>query len=446
MKTRLLNVWESVQTSFWFVPTAMVVLSVGLSFLMVAIDRRYESGSYTVFGFTPAVGPEGARSLLSTIAGSMITVAGVTFSITIVTLTLASSQFGPRLLRNFMQDKGNQIVLGTFIATFIYCLLVLRSVHSAGEEVFVPDLAVNFGLVLALTNLGILIYFIHHVSASIQADRVVAAVYQDLEKHMQRLFPEAAERECRESSCDDTGDGSAEDNYDSTCDLVAPRSGYLQAIDIESLLTMAAENDALIRIHRRPGKFVVADEPLATVQSVSCCDEALAEVLVRAFIFGTQRTPEQDAEFTIDQLVEIAVRALSPGINDPFTAIACIDRLGAALCGLANRAFPSPYHYDSEGSLRVIAPAATFAGFANTAFDQIRQYGRASAPVTIHLLETLTTVARQAHRPEQGQAILRQATMIERGSAALPEECDREDAKQRYRALVEVLGAYEPSD
>jgi len=439
MKTRLLNLWESLRTSFWFIPALMVFSAIGLSFVMVAIDRWGELAAYRIFGLLYTGGPEGARSILSTIAGSMITVAGVVFSITIVALTLASSQFGSRLLRNFMQDRGNQVVLGTFIATFIYCLLVLRSVRTVGTQVFVPSISVTFAIVLALANVGILIYFIHHVSTSIQADHVISTVYHELEEQMQRLFPEELGHESEESENKRVRPQPEEGGYHQADHIAASKSGYLQAIDSSGLLDIAKENDFLIYLQHRPGEFIVAGSTLVVVKCTEQIDESLAGQIINLFIVGAQRTPEQDAEFAIHQLVEVAIRALSPGINDPFTAMACIDRLGSALCYLSNRAFPSPYRYGDEGKLRVIAKPVTFAGITNAAFDQIRQYGRSSVAVTIRLLETLKMIAAQVRHPDQREAIFRQANMIKRTSNEIPEKYDREDVEKRYQALLAVL-------
>ncbi len=440
MKTRLFNLWESVRTSFWFLPGLLVLASIALSVIMIAVDRQVELESYQLFGLLFTGGPEGARSVLSTIAGSMITIAGVTFSITIVALTLASSQFGPRLLRNFMMDTGNQVVLGTFIATFIYCLLVLRSVAAEGPTAFVPSVSVTFAVVLALTNVGVLIYFIHHVSTSIQADRVIASVDNELSEHLQRLFPEELGQELGQDESDEPDWQSEAEECDEAVNLAAAESGYLQAVDSNGLLEIASSNDLLICLRYRPGEFVVAGSTLVAVKSPEPLEASLASQIVGAFILGPQRTPEQDAEFAIHQLVEIALRALSPGINDPFTAITCLDRLGSALCYLAERAFPSPYRYDGDGKLRVTARPITFAGITNTAFDQIRQYGRSSAAVTIRLLETLGTIGLRAHNAEQRQALLRQANMIERGChESLPEANDRQDVQKRYQGLLDIL-------
>jgi uncharacterized membrane protein len=440
MKTRLLNLWETARTSFWLIPGLMVLSAIGLSLVMVAVDRRTVVDPSWVLGLLYTGGPEGTRSILSTIAGSMITVAGVTFSITIVALTLTSSQFGPRLLRNFMKDKGNQVVLGTFIATFIYCLLILRSVDTTGRQIFVPYLSVSFAVLLALADVGVLIYFIHHVSASIHADRVIEAVYRELLEHIQALFPEEHGYRRWEDGHGGVEPRPGKEGGRQVHSIKVAQGGYLQAIDRHSLMALAVENDILLSLPHRPGEYIITGGTLAEIQCAEQPDERLAERIAGLLIVGPQRTPEQDAEYAVRQLVEIAIRALSPGINDPFTAISCIDRLGSALCYMAGRAFPSPYHFDDGGMLRMIAKPVTYAGVTNVAFDQIRQYGRSSAAVTIRLLETLTAIAVHARDPEQRQAILRQGSMVARtGREALPEENDRQDVHQRYQGLLEAL-------
>ena len=440
MKNRLLNLWEMVRTSFWFVPSLMIIVAIGLSFVLVTVDKIIEPENLRVFRFLYAGGPVGARSILSTIAGSMITVAGVTFSITIVALTLTSSQFGPRLLRSFMRDTGNQIVLGTFIATFIYCLLVLRSVYSIDGRVFVPGIAVTFAMILAVINVGVFIYFIHHVSTSIHADRVIAVVYQELSEHIQRLFPEKIGYGSVQIENEMNGPQSTEDRYNHVYDITVSESGYLQTIDGDSLFKITEEHDFFIHLLFRPGEFIVEGNSLAIVKSTEPFQEVFAEQIVSSFIIGPQRIPEQDVEFAIYQLVEVALRALSPGINDPFTAIACIDRLGSALCCLSNRAFPFPRRYNAEGRLQVIAKPPTFEGVVNAAFDQIRQYGVTSVAVTIRLLESLKTIAERARNSEQRQAILRQADMIARTSQdSIKDTNDKDDIQQRYQDLLIVL-------
>lgn len=439
MRTKLYNLWASMQTSFWLIPGLMAFLAIGAAFLMIHVDKRLTLDSSFVAGFPYMGGPEGSRAILSSIAGSMITVAGVIFSITIVALTLASSQFGPRLLRNFIKDRGNQVVLGAFISAFIYCLLVLRTVQSAREPVFLPSISVTFAMALALANFGLLIYFIHHVSTSIQADRVIATVFAELQEHLERLFPDPLDLE--ENPGPEEEPQSEAARYSQAHHISAPHSGYLQAIDTDGLLKIARKNDYILHLRFRPGEFVVEDSTLATVRCTLRPDESLAGRIAASFILGPQRVPDQDPEFAVHQLVEIAVRALSPGINDPFTAISCIDRLGSALCRLTNKAFPASHRYDNQGNLRVVLKTVSFSGIVNAAFDQIRQYGRSSVAVIIRLLETLAVVASHAQNSEQRQAVLRQANMTaQAGQEAIPEENDRLDVQERYRACLDLLG------
>lgn len=438
MKARLSNFWEALRASFWFLPALMTFGAIGMSFATIALDWVVRERLLKRLALVWIGGIDGARQLLSTIAGSMITVAGVVFSITIVVLALASSQFGPRLLRNFMRDRGNQVVLGTFISTFTYCLLVLRSIHDGDGTPFVPYISVSLGIALALVSVAVLIYFIHHVSVIIQAPTVIAMVAAELEEGIDRLFPEKLGQSRRPSETQHEPFPSNFDLYAKP--IAASHTGYLQTINTEGLMKAATENDLVMRLHYRPGQFIIAGSSLLGAWPKQRIGEQLGNQINEAFILGNDRTPTQDVEFCIDQLVEVAVRALSPGINDPFTAIACIDRLGAALCLLSEREMPSRYRYDREGQLRVIADTVTFAGLTDAAFNQIRQYGRASAAVTIHLLETIEVILRRVRREGDGTALLRQAMMIERGSqAALTEEWDREDVTKRYRAVLELL-------
>ncbi len=446
MKTRLLNLWEDIRTSFWFIPSLMIISAIGASSFLITLDGMIALDDYRSFALLSKAGVEGARSILSTIAGSMITVAGVTFSITIVALTQASTQFGPRLLRSFMRDTGNQIVLGTFIATFVYCLLVLGSIHPNGNQVFVPFFSVTFAIGLALVDVVILVYFIHHVAISINADRIIAEVNKELFTHVHRLFPETTGRES-DHQYDGPGERSTEDGHAGLYDVAAAQNGYLQAVDGDGLLKIAIESDLVLHIQHRAGEFVVASSSLVRAEGAALLNERIGQRIADAFIIGPQRTPEQDPEFAIHQLVEVALRALSPGINDPFTAIACIDHLGSALCSLTSRSFPSRYRYDEAGAIRIIHKPITFEGVINASFDQIRQNGSTSVAVTIRLLEALSTIAACSQNADQAQAIRRQAEMIVRASRkSVTEQNDAEDVQQRYEALLDVLDERGESD
>ncbi len=441
MKTKLTELWHSIKSSYWFVPTVMAVGAILLSFVTVAIDRAIGSREINALGWLYTGGPEGARTLLLAISGSMLGVTGVVFSLIIVVLSLTSSQFGPRLLRNFISSTGTQIVLGTFISAFIYCLLVVRTIRSVEESPFVPHLSVTFATVFGIASIGVLIYIINHMSSSIQVVNIIASVAKDLDSGINHLFPEDIGHDEPEQRPWWRTGGDIPSNFDlQSFPVVALASGYLLAIDNEGLVGIAARKDIMMCLKKRPGDFITQGSDLLFVWPGEKVERELVRAINAAFILGVQRTKTQDILAVVEQLVEIAIRALSPGINDPLTAVMCIDRLGAGLCQLAERSAPSPYRYDGEGKVRVIAMPVTFEEILDTSFSQIRQYGRTSAAVTLRLLETIAVIATRARNEESRAALLRHAMMILRGSKeALPEELDRMDVEQRYQAVVNTL-------
>jgi len=435
---KLSKLWYSLHSSYWFVPTLMAIVAIALSWAMLALDRSGNSGPTESLGWIYTGGPDGARALLSAVAGSMITVAGTTFSITIVALQLASSQFGPRLLRNFMQDTGNQVVLGTFIATFLYCLLVLRTIRGDDYDVFVPQISVTVGILLAIISIGVLIYFINHASTLIQASHIIGEVSADLNSAINRLFPEKLgygrsqqERQVGEIPAD----------FDAQAHSIkALDSGYLQEVDNKRLLKIAQSKNLLLRLNHHPGKFIVQGCELVLIWPGERVTKKLTQQINNALILGQERTEQQDVEFPINQLVEIACRAISPGVNDPFTAIRCIDQLSVGLSHLAEREFPSPYRYDDDHNLRVIVEPLTFAGLADAAFNQIRQYGSTDVAVIIRLLEAIAAIAEHTHRQNDRAVLLHHAQMIKHsGQEGAAEENDQKAIAQRYHRVVQAL-------
>jgi len=422
--------WERLRTSYWFLPALLGLAAIVLAQATVWIDHVLQEHTSWAVGWTYSGGPEGARAVLATIAGSMITVAGVVFSITIVALSLASAQFGSRLLRNFIRDRRNQFVLGTFTATFLFCLMVLRTVRGTDQEHFVPGISVTIGTVLAVANLGVLIYFIHHVAVSIQVSNVIQSVSQELNETIDRLWPEALG--------DEPPDGRDVDLHAvpqaESAAIAASASGYVDAIRDEALIKLAKEHELVIRLAYRPGHFALEGTTMAWVWPQQQLSDEVSKRLRSAFVLAPQRTPFQDVEFAIDQLVEVAIRALSPGINDPFTALTCIDRIGEALARLTRRSVPSRFRYDDEKCLRVITYPADFNAVANTAFNQIRQHGSANAAVLICLLETMAAVASLARRGADRAALERHAELVVRAARrSIPEEADLADVEERFQ-------------
>ncbi len=432
MRVRLLNKWEALRSSYWFVPVIMGASAIAFSFLTIVLDIELESEVIRTLGVFWTGGHEGARGLLETIAGSMITVAGVTFSITMVALSQASAQFGPRLLRSFMRDTGNQIVLGAFIATFLYSIMVLRTIREDPE--FVPYISVTVGIVLSIVSLAVLIFFIHHVARSLQAPYVIAEVAQELFHSINRLFPSGVGQQPPEDEEEQIKKDYEEAFKQNGQKILAQRSGYMQVVDDDGLMEISKTNDLTLRLFYRPGHFVIHDNVIAKVISARDINDEVRSKLQQAFIIGKERTPTQDVEFAISQLVEVAVRSLSTGVNDPFTTITCIDWLSAALTHLVKKTFPSPLRYDDQGRLRIVFDKPlTFQGVAGEAFNQIRQYSEGSVDVSIRLLEGISLIIEQTENEAYREVLMRHARLVERQSTReAPSRDDRKDLEDRF--------------
>ncbi|MEX0662484.1 MAG: DUF2254 domain-containing protein [Balneolaceae bacterium] len=442
MKFSIRSVWEDVRTSFWFVPTIMTIGAVILSIITLLADRESGFLESPVSWWVYSGGADGARSVLAAISGSMITVTSVVFSITIVTLTLASGQFGSRVLRNFMRDTGNQVTLGTFIATFIYSLLILRSVRSEGENEFIPYLSVTVGVILVFFSVGVLIYFIHHVSSNIQAESIVNKIYDETIEAVESQF---SDEEGKESGSKiNSKPDLPESFYDKAHTIKATQSNYLQVIKYDEVLKRADGDNLIVELLNKPGDFITKGNPVLRIWPPQKVDQTIDKKLYDTLIFGVHRNLSQNAEYGLKQLVEIAVRALSPGINDPFTAINCIDRLAAILSQLTHRHFPSPFHYSKEGKLLLILKPSTFEGFVNTSFNQIRQNSQSTPAVMMKLMEAIETIMTQASKTDQYKILRKHADMIRNtGKENLKEQNDWEDLELRYKKIVKHLGNVE---
>ncbi|HSL86347.1 MAG TPA: DUF2254 domain-containing protein, partial [Bacteroidales bacterium] len=371
---------EKLKASFWFIPILMLMITIGSAIGLLYLDSQIQFSHDNALRYLLPASVDSARSILTIIAGAMIGVAGTVFSITLVVLTLASSQLGSRLVRNFMYDKLNQVVLGSYVSSFVYCLIILSSLKENESFHVVPAISVFVALALAIAGIILLIIFIHHVSMSIQSDNVISDISEAMSKSIRKLFPEEiGHEEEKQASCID----SLQQKYALKLEVRCKRSGYLQSIDGQGLMNTAQDNDCIIILHHRPGDFLVQDMVLCEVLCNKECDKEVHEKIQDDFIIGKIRTPLQDAEFYIHQMVEVAARALSPGVNDPYTAIVCIDNLTSVMCYLAGVEFPSPYRYDTKDKLRVITDNHTFSGMLNAAFNQIRQYGEGSPSVMI---------------------------------------------------------------
>jgi uncharacterized membrane protein len=430
---------EALRTNLWLVPTVEIVLAVALFAGTYALDRAAYDGSLHFPSWVISGTADAARQILTTIAAAVITVVTLVFSITIVTLTLASTQFGPRMLRNFIRDRITQLTLGSFVATFVYAILALICIGPGSHGEFVPHLSITVTMALVILDVAVLVVFIDHIAKSIQLPQVIASIARDLSRAID------AEVAAPTSDAPKTGPSLSEMlvRLDEDSAVVrAPSSGYLQYVSMSTLIEISSHGHAVIRLLRRPGHFVTEGEPLAAVWPAAAAP-GVARALGGAHATGPHRTLTQDLSFAVDQLVEIAIRALSPAVNDTFTALACIDWLGDGLGKIADRWRPATVHRDLAGRVRVIAVTVDFDRLLERAHDKIRQASRGMPAVMIRQLDGLSNVA--AHvSVQQRELVLAQAAMIMRGcDESVTERSDRADVRRRYDAVLEAVAADE---
>jgi uncharacterized membrane protein len=435
MKNRLYAFWDRLSASYWFIPALMAVIAVVLSIVAVQLDERVGHELRWVTGLVYVDSVEGARAVMSTVASSMITVAGVVFSLTMVVLSLTSQQYGSLVLTYFMRDRGNQFVLGVFTSTFLYCLLVLRTIRGEENQVFIAHISVLIGLGLAVVSLAVLIYFIHHVSQAIQAPNIIARISDELAAKIEHQFPAEVGKEIT-PTLDEAQQKALFERIAQESAIIATReSGYLQMIDVDALLRTARSRDLIISLEVMPGQYMFKGQPLARVLQSDPAG-SVADAVQDAFIFGSLRTSSQDIEFIFTQLSALAVRALSASINDPYTVLMAIDHLGTALCSVLQRQQPSMYRYDQDDNLRVIAYAATFQTLFHTAFDQIAHYGIGDPNIATRLLQVFKTLWDCAGDPPTRELLRRYATHVYEES--LDRLTDSEDARinQVFAAIL----------
>ncbi|MBY4209651.1 DUF2254 domain-containing protein [Rhodococcus fascians] len=396
--------------SFWFIPAVLGVLALLLAQALVSLDRYLLDTRVDLTGsLLYHVGASGSRDILGAIGGSMLGVAATSFSITISVLATASSSYGPRLVRNFMADRGNQVVLGIFGATFLYSLMVLRSIRSIESDgsVFVPDIAVNVAVALAVVDVGVLVYFIHHIAQSIQVATLSARVRDELSESVDSLYP-----------TDLPDDAASIDGISKPpvyVTVLAETSGVIIDIDEDALLGIATDNGTLIEIHRVPGEHIVSGEPLVDILADRSADisDASIDRVRSSFDIGTSRTPRHDIAFAVEQMTEMAVRALSTGVNDPYTARNAIDDLSVGLVALVQRPAPSRGRRGTDGEVRLIVRRVTVSTLIDHALDAVRIYGTGSPMVVQAGIRLAERVGRAARSTDDVDAVLAQLSLLD---------------------------------
>lgn len=433
---KILFIWTELKATFWFIPVIIIMISIVLSIGLVYLDGLVDVSRVGLGRFFFVSSSDSARSILSTISGAMMGVAGTVFSITLVALTLASSQFGPRLIKNFMYDRLNQVVLGAYISTYLYCLLVLNAVQDANDYTFIPSISILVAILATIANIILLIIFIHQISVSLQADKVISNISGYISEQIETQFPEKVEETDLEDD-DNIDVFAATAVYHKRIALKSRKSGYLQYIERDALLEVLSKNNSLLKLHHRPGGHLVKGEELGLLYTNAELEKENIDRIFKQFEIGNIKTAQQDLEFSIHQMVEIAVRALSTGINDPFTAITCIDNLTAALSYLAQAKFPSKYLFDENENLRIVANTYEFEGILDAAFNQIRQFSGESPAVIIRLMEGLTTISKFTKNDAHKKAVIRHAQMVLNiGEQTIKEDNDLQDLIKRSKQIL----------
>ena len=401
---KIKDILINLRSSFWFVPCLFLIGSIILALGLIEIDGRYDHSWISDWPRLFGAGASASRGMLTSIASSTMSMMTVAFSMTLVTLALASSQYSSRILRSFMRSRKTQVVLGIFAGIFTYCLIVLRTVRGGDDSEYIPSISVFVGFILAVVGVGALVLFIHHIASSIQASNIVGSVAEDTLATIKKIFPEMM------------GDGKDEENVEDVPEfrksVLAKKSGYIQSINEQELIKIACQWDIVIKMNYGIGEFVVAGMPIVSISSESDMNEKEANKIREIFNIQRNRTIEQDALFGIRQIVDVALKALSPGVNDTTTGVMCINYLTVICAQLTMRKIPSTYRFDNK-KLRVVARAPDYEQFLRESFDQIRYNAKDNVTIIKELLNAIDILSQLTTSHYRRHYLLREAEHID---------------------------------
>ena len=430
------------RADLWRVPFALCLAAVLLFVVTIEVDRAAARGAVTLPEWISIGGPDDARAILGAMLTAVSTVLALIFSVALLVLSMAVSQFGPRILYRFVRDGITQVTIGLFLATFVHTLLAFVVMRQQGHREFVPQLTLCCSVSLVMVSFVFLVVFSHRIAMSIQTQNVVARIVADLDGALVEWWAEAGahaeparslsgevELEALLSRCAEEG-----------AVVRATRTGFIQKIDHLSLVAAAERTQAVVRLLYRPGQFVMENAVLGYVVPPGPAAE-LAALVGRHVRIGMYRTLKQDLEFGIAQLVEIALRALSPAVNDTFTGLTCVDWLGDELRAFALRGETSGAWLGPSGAVRLVRPPLRASRLIKGAFDQIRQAAAGYPAVSIRLLQTFGRLAEQVESPQVREALVLQVEAVWEGSSAETlVKADRTDLEAAYRTAREALG------
>ncbi len=406
--------WDRMRVNFLFIPGIMALIAVFLAFFIFWLDNQIPNDMLNTYSFLVSGTVDESRGYLLNMGTVILTTAGVVFTLLTLPLSTVAAQYGSRLLRIFLGDRTTQFVLGIFVATFTYSIISAIIIPSAEINPDAPNITVTVGLYLLIASFASLILLIQHISTMLQAPNIAAAAGVELHEVVS------------EENRTDVGGGeykrqTEKDLPDSIMEaephlVVMYRTGYIKYIDLKSILPLAEKNDIVIRIVNKPGNFVRSGMVIARTWPAGRIDTELDQNIRNTFHLGRQRTPTQDAEYAVNQLTEMAVRAMSPAINDPFTAMTCLDHIGNGLAMFVRQGPITPNIYDRNGQLRLIFDPVTFDELLNAAFDMLRHASSDNASVLLHMLKTIDVISQDAKSPDAQQSLLRHVTLIQEES------------------------------
>lgn len=467
---RLRNLWQELIGSYWFIPTACVIAGILLAPILVTIDQHFDRETVREITFAFTGDDDAARAIMTSIAGAVLGVAGTTFSITIAVLSMASSQFGPRLLRNFLTDTPNQFVLGAFIGTFSYSLLVLKSIHKYDVAFGVPQLAVTFGIIMAIICALLLVYFVQHMVHAIQASHVIQNASNDAINNIHYWYGDYCDiqhqRDVEQHDVEQFHQWQATPIY-------PPQSGYLQHIYLEALITLTQEYGGVVHLQSNLGDYVTDKNVIGHFYQRPTDHPSNRQKTATPQLAVVPRAPDgmfwqrfagcirieqrlahsNDIAYSLGQMTEIAVRALSPGINDPKTAVNCVQSLTSCLSIMMRRQPPSPYHFyvpaehrdkppytaipkqlvaqQRVAILTVVTYTPKISEFINTSLGEIRRYAAADAMVLKALCQAMVNLNYACINQAQQQTLLHELQLIERAG----------EENLSYQELIDDLSA-----
>ena len=429
--------WARLNANYWFYPATFALFAAILAFTTVYLDRNGFADFLSNYDWLVPVRPKGAADILSVMAATMIGVASTVFSITLVAVTYASGTYGPRLLTSFLEDKGNQVSLAAFIGTFVYTMIVLRSVRAEDEVAttaqgeaasmlpgFAPQLSIIVAYCLVGLCVGVLVFFLHHVPSSIRISMVLERVGKQLLEAIRKTYP--IEEEFRDARCSEGGET-----------ITASSSGYVQLIDFQDLEQCAQEHDCTLSLRVRTGDFVHRDLPLVDVKGASA--EDVKDAVQAHFTLGPVRTREQDPQYLIDQLVEIGLRALSPGINDPFTAITALHWLGAATSEIARRDLRKDVCGKDADDCPVIPLPDTYQHYLQRGLGSMRSAVATSPNAVMVMLDVIVKAAQPVHDDARKAGLRQQADLLIEQAKVELKGADLRQAEERYRELQQQV-------